>query len=447
MKTINNNKPQYSREGGVMSIKQILLMTLLLLIGSIAFAQENQSTQPADSKASEQKVEKKDDANKEKEKSDSSTATTQPVPTEQESKNQTQPAAAQPVTGKEEPTKKGQTAKETPAEAKQPTSESPTKQETTQPASTQPPTAQPSANEVAQQPAITSEQKPKKEFFTGSTIGFGNSFGINPDNPLSTLSIKLLPKINLPWTDFLYISGRIDISKEVTNSDSTTYQYETQLSDARLELVFPELYKEKFTDISLSGTFRTTFPTSKASQYATLRWGNMIDLGISRGFFGEKGKPETQKVFLGYDFRFYKNWHEYTTSETEESSGGYYKNYPLRVKAADYLNTGSTNLEYQIAHIFTGSVSITERLSFIGYFWVINGWAYELTSGGPRGTRDSIDFNVEVDYKVFDWMVVDFGLDTFQPQLLPNSTYTNNPFWRNTYDNYTTLYFDVSFTL
>lgn len=383
-----------------MSIKQILLMTLLLLIGSIAFAQENQSTQPADSNASEQKVEKKDDANKEKEKSDSSTATTQPVPAEQESKNQTEPAAAQP-----------------------------------------------SANEVAQQPAITSEQKPKKEFFTGSTIGFGNSFGINPDNPLSTLSIKLLPKINLPWTDFLYISGRIDISKEVTNSDSTTYQYETQLSDARLELVFPELYKEKFTDISLSGTFRTTFPTSKASQYATLRWGNMIDLGISRGFFGEKGKPETQKVFLGYDFRFYKNWHEYTTSETEESSGGYYKNYPLRVKAADYLNTGSTNLEYQIAHIFTGSVSITERLSFIGYFWVIDGWAYELTSGGARGTRDSIDFNVEVDYKVFDWMVVDFGLDTFQPQLLPNSTYTNNPFWRNTYDNYTTLYFDVSFTL
>jgi len=400
MKTINNNKPQYSREGGVMSIKQILLMTLLLLIGSIAFAQENQSTQPADSKASEQKVEKKDDANKEKEKSDSSTATTQPVPTEQESKNQTQPAAAQP-----------------------------------------------SANEVAQQPAINSEQKPKKEFFTGSTIGFGNSFGINPDNPLSTLSIKLLPKINLPWTDFLYISGRIDISKEVTNSDSTTYQYETQLSDARLELVFPELYKEKFTDISLSGTFRTTFPTSKASQYSTLRWGNMIDLGISRGFFGEKGKPETQKVFLGYDFRFYKNWHEYTTSETEESSGGYYKNYPLRVKAADYLNTGSTNLEYQIAHIFTGSVNITERLSFIGYFWVIDGWAYELTSGGARGTRDSIDLNVEVDYKVFDWMVVDFGLDTFQPQLLPNSTYTNNPFWRNTYDNYTTLYFDVSFTL
>ena len=430
-----------------MSIKQILLMTLLLLIGSIAFAQENQSTQPADSKASEQKVEKKDDANKEKEKSDSSTATTQPVPAEQESKNQTQPAAAQPVTGKEEPTKKGQTAKETPAEAKQPTSESPTKQETTQPASTQPPTAQPSANEVAQQPAITSEQKPKKEFFTGSTIGFGNSFGINPDNPLSTLSIKLLPKINLPWTDFLYISGRIDISKEVTNSDTTTYQYETQLSDARLELVFPELYKEKFTDISLSGTFRTTFPTSKASQYSTLRWGNMIDLGISRGFFGEKGKPETQKVFLGYDFRFYKNWHKYTTSETEESSGGYYKNYPLRVKAADYLNTGSTNLEYQIAHIFTGSVNITERLSFIGYFWVIDGWAYELTSGGARGTRDSIDFNVEVDYKVFDWMVVDFGLDTFQPQLLPNSTYTNNPFWRNTYDNYTTLYFDVSFTL
>jgi hypothetical protein len=400
MKIIGNNKTQYSREGGIMNIKQILLMTLLLLIGSIAFAQENQITQPADSKAPEQKVEKKDDANKEKEKSDSSTATTQPVPTEQESKNQTQPAAAQP-----------------------------------------------SANEVAQQPAITSEQKPRKEFFTGSTIGFGNSFGINPDNPLSTLSIKLLPKINLPWTDFLYISGRIDISKEVTNSDTTTYQYETQLSDARLELVFPELYKEKFTDISLSGTFRTTFPTSKASQYATLRWGNMIDLGISRGFFGEKGKPETQKVFLGYDFRFYKNWHKYTTSETEESSGGYYKNYPLRVKAADYLNTGSTNLEYQIAHIFTGSVSITERLSFIGYFWVINGWAYELTSGGPRGTRDSIDFNVEVDYKVFDWMVVDFGLDTFQPQLLPNSTYTNNPFWRNTYDNYTTLYFDVSFTL
>ncbi|GEM_PF-6851138 len=293
----------------------------------------------------------------------------------------------------------------------------------------------------------TADSKPKKEFFTGSVVGFGNSFGINPDNPLSTLSLRFLPKLNIPSTEFFYLSGRIDISKEVTNSDSTSYQYETQLSDARLEFVFPELYREKFTDMVLSGTFRTSFPTSKASQFATLRWGNMVDLGISKGFFGEKGKPETQKIFLGYDFRFYKNWHEYTTSQTEESSGGYYNQYPLRVKAADYLNTGSTNLEYQVAHIFSGSIAITEKLTFIGYFWVINGWAYELYGGGERGKRDSIDFNVEFDYQVFKWLMIDFGLDTFQPQLLPNSTYTNNPFWRNTYDNYTTLYFDVSFIL
>ncbi|MCX7959434.1 MAG: hypothetical protein N3B13_10340 [Deltaproteobacteria bacterium] len=312
------------------------------------------------------------------------------------------------------------------------------KEETSAPAAT-------ATQSASSEPSASSENKPKKEFFTGSVVGFGNSFGINPDNPLSTLSMKLLPKLNLPWTDFFVISGRIDISKEVTNSDSTSYQYETQLSDARIEFVFPELYREKFTDIAFSGVFRTSFPTSKASQYATLRWGNMIDLGISRGFFGEKGKPETQKVFLGYDFRFYKNWHKYTTSQVEESSGGYYKQYPLRVKTADYLNTGSTNLEYQVAHIFSGSVSITEKLTFVGYFWVINGWAYELYSGGKRGTRDSIDFNIELDYQVYKWLMVDFGLDTFQPQLLPNSTYTNNPFWRNTYDNYTTLYFDVSF--
>lgn len=293
----------------------------------------------------------------------------------------------------------------------------------------------------------TSEGAQKKEFFTGSAIGFGNSFGINPDNPLSTLSMKLLPKFNLPWTNFFYLSGRIDISKEVTNSDTTSYLYETQLSDARLEFVFPELYREKFTDIGFSGTFRISFPTSKASQYATLRWGNMIDLGISKGFFGEKGKPETQKVFLGYDFRFYKNWHKYTTSEIEESSGGYYKQYPLRVKAPEYLNSGITNLEYQVAHIFSSSISISEKLSFVGYFWVINGWAYELYSGGKRGTRDSIDFNIELDYQLYKWFVVGLGLDTFQPQLLPNSTYTNNPFWRNTYDNYTTLYIDVTFIL
>ncbi len=119
----------------------------------------------------------------------------------------------------------------------------------------------------------------------------------------------------------------------------------------------------------------------------------------------------------------------------------------MRVKTPDYLNTGSTNLEYQVAHIFSTSIQATEKLIFIGYFWVINGWAYEPYSGGKRGTRDSLDFNIEVDYQVFKWLTVDFGLDTFQPQLLPNSTYTNNPFWRNTYDNLTTLYFDISFTL
>lgn len=296
-------------------------------------------------------------------------------------------------------------------------------------------------------PSPQNVQATKKEFFTGSTVSFSNTFGINPDNPLSTLAMKILPKYNPSFTDFFAISGRIDISKEVTNSDSTTYQYETQLSDARLEFVFPELYKEKYTDISLSGFFRTTFPTSKASQYATLRWGNAIDIGISKGFLGEKGMPETQRLQMGYNFRFYKNWHKYTTSEVQESSGGYYKYYPLRVKEPDYLNTGSTNLEYQVAHIFSGSIMVTDKISFIGYFWVINGWAYEPYSGGERGRRDSIDFNIEVDYQVLRWMTVAFGVDTFQPQLLPNSTYTNNPFWRNTYDNYTTLYFDVSFTL
>jgi hypothetical protein len=171
----------------------------------------------------------------------------------------------------------------------------------------------------------------------------------------------------------------------------------------------------------------------------------MADLGIGRTFFGDK-------LSVGYDFRFYKFFHKYTTAEYVESSGGTYtdesgRELNVRVLDDKYLDTGELNPDYQMAHIFAASYAFTEKLTAIVYFWVINARTYEPTGGGPRGHRDSIDFNVEVDYAITKWFMVDVGLDTLQPQLTPDSTYPANPFYRNTASNFTSVYFDIAVSL
>ncbi|MBI5526399.1 MAG: hypothetical protein HY897_08685 [Deltaproteobacteria bacterium] len=283
----------------------------------------------------------------------------------------------------------------------------------------------------------------KKPIYGGSTIAYTNTTGVNPDIPYYAMSVKLLPKLNI--TDEFAISARLDLIKELTNGISTTAKRETQFGDLRLELVHTNLYKEKHSGIQFSGLARVTFPTSKASQFATLRLSSMADLGIGRTFFDDK-------LSVGYDFRFYKYFHEYTTAEYVESSGGTYtdasgRELNVRVLDGKYLDTGEINPDYQMAHIFAASYAFTEKLSAIVYFWVINARTYEPTGGGPRGHRDSIDFNVEIDYAITKWLMVDVGIDTLQPQLTPDSTYPGNPFYRNTASNFTSVYFDIAVSL
>ena len=283
----------------------------------------------------------------------------------------------------------------------------------------------------------------ERTWYSGSTAVYTNTTGINPDQPFYTMSLKLLPKVNI--TDEFVITGRFDLIKEITNGVVNTAKRETQFGDARIEFVHTNLYKEKYSGIQFSGLLRLQLPTSKASQFATLRLGTMADLGVARTFFNDK-------LSIGYDFRFYKFFHKYTTSEFEAGKGGTYTDangqvLDIYVPQGEYLNTGELNLDYQFAHIFAVSYAFTEKLSAIGYFWIINGVTYEPTGGGPRGNRDSLDFNVELDYMITKWFVVDAGFDTSQPQLTPDSTYPSNPVWRNTADNFTTVYFEIGFVL
>lgn len=278
----------------------------------------------------------------------------------------------------------------------------------------------------------------EKSWYAGSSVVYNNTTGINPDLPFYTMGLKLSPKFNV--TNEFFLSGLFSMVKEITNGNANTAKRETQFGDTRLEFIHTNLYKEKYSGIQFSGLFRLQFPTSKASQYATLRLGTMADLGVGRTFFGDK-------LSIGYDFRFYKFFHKYTSPEFAPSAGGTWNGMNVRVLEDEYRNTGDLNADYQFAHVFAASYAFTEKLSAVVYFWVINGKSYEPTGGGPRGNRDSLDFNVELAYLITKWLVVDVGFDTSQPQLQPDSTYPENPFWRNTAANFTTVYFDIGFVL
>ena len=277
-----------------------------------------------------------------------------------------------------------------------------------------------------------------RTWYSGSSVGYNNTTGINPDQPYYTMSLKLSPKVNI--TDEFLITGLFSISKEITNGNTNTAKRETQFGDTRIELVHTNLFKEKYSGIQFSGLLRFQLPTSKASQFATLRLATMADLGVGRSFFGDK-------LSVGYDFRFYKFFHKYTSPEYGPSAGGTWNGLDIRVVDGEYRNSGELNVDYQFAHVFAASYAFTEKLSAIVYFWIINGKTYEPTGGGPRGNRDSLDFNFELDYMVTKWFVVDAGFDTSQPQLMPDSTYPTDPFWRNTASNFTTVYFDLGFIL
>lgn len=146
---------------------------------------------------------------------------------------------------------------------------------------------------------------------SAQTLGIGKSY--QSANPTYETSLSLRPRYYL-WErarEAVYVAGRIDLVRELTDSDVTTRRGETTLTDATLLSV----YERTLRDVSGLATVASvalpvlTFPTSKFS-YSN---GTYLGLGTELRFFQDmllagNRSPAFQRLtlaaFAGYTHTF-----------------------------------------------------------------------------------------------------------------------------------------------
>ncbi|MFH1604820.1 MAG: hypothetical protein ABIH03_13030 [Pseudomonadota bacterium] len=272
----------------------------------------------------------------------------------------------------------------------------------------------------------------------GFSLALTNTFGVNPDNPL--YAIGLAPSVKYTFTSLnLTASADLEISKELTNADYTTLYREIVLSDTRLRLYKPDIYKHKPTGIALSGLLALSLPTSKFSQYETKRLGLTIGAGLMKQLYG---------FVLAYRLRFGKAFHKYTTAEIKpENSVSLAVAEAVRAREADLLNTGLTNIDLAVSNSFSIGYVFFEELVLSTDLAIVNAWAYKIADDIPRGERFAFTFNADLSYQPWDHLGFSVGWVNYTPQLRPDSQSYYNPFWVNHYNNYTTLYLNITGTI
>jgi hypothetical protein len=143
----------------------------------------------------------------------------------------------------------------------------------------------------ADAPAVAApeqETKPKPRPFAGSTLSVYNSMttgtvfrGQTQDyNPTVESALWFLPRYAL--SDAFQLRGRLIVSYEYTNSDSTLYRNEPTLSDLGLQLFYRKL--PKVAGIQPNLALNVTLPTSKVSRARTLVFSPGATLQLSRAF-------------------------------------------------------------------------------------------------------------------------------------------------------------------
>ena len=136
------------------------------------------------------------------------------------------------------------------------------------------PTTAPAADKPAES-APAPEEKPKPRPFAGSALFFQNNMttgtvfrGQTQDyNPTVETSFWFLPRYAI--NDAFQLRGRMIMSYEWTNSDSTTYRNEPTLSDTTLQLFYRKLPKLPLGIIP-GVSLNAGLPTSKLSRARTM---------------------------------------------------------------------------------------------------------------------------------------------------------------------------------
>lgn len=300
------------------------------------------------------------------------------------------------------------------------------------------------ADEPTAGAAATAEATATANPFRGSTITYRNSAsaltfdkaGEPWYNPTWVMSLELAPRFAL--NKIFSVGASIDFSREITEDDSSTLSGETWVGNLSLAFNASKFVTIPGAGIDVSASVQALFPTSLAAQYQTMLFAVAPGLRLSRNFDVLSG------ISLGYGLRVTKNFHEYTTSETEtpqipgcfNGAGG----------CESYLNTGVRNSSWRLSNSFDLSVAFTEWLSLDLSFAILTSYLYDAVEDGdvtltpqePQDIRTALNYEVGVTFTPLSYFSVGLGATTFNPQLKPDST-NYEPF----FNRYTALYLDL----
>jgi hypothetical protein len=286
----------------------------------------------------------------------------------------------------------------------------------------------------------------------GTSVNYSHNLGV------MTLAPAAEPFYNPTWSqrlglfpewhfgDLITLRGRFFLSQEFTESDSTRYRNEVELSDVWLDTVWSG-FTEKNSRIHLGADLRVTLPTSKVSQAQTRILTLGPSLNVSRRFDVLSG------LTLIYTGRFTWRANRFATRQNEgpKSCGD-----TRALECADFiLNSGVRNVQFDLLHGPVVSFAPHPKVDVSASFLMQRGWlpalaaapaelagSTELAAGTGVATRDLMIFSLSVSYQAFKAVGFSLGAWTFSNQLGEDGRYQFPLFNRNT-----TLYLDATFDL
>lgn len=277
------------------------------------------------------------------------------------------------------------------------------------------------------------EESAAKVPYRGTSVSYGHqltAYNPTPETVAWAHRIGLMPEWH--FTDAFFLRSRFFISQEFTDSDSTTFKNEVELSDLWLDAVWGG-WREPTTKIRVGADVRFTFPTSKFSQAVSRLFTIAPGVNVSRGF---------GPLSLAYSGRFTGRINRYLTAQNQ---GGRIINCNVMVDACADGNTGRRNIVFDVIHGPTVGFTPHPRFNVSATFLLQHGYLPELAAApeqfanvpelqvdtSPRW-RNFNAFIFSATWTPHDIVSLSLGTFTFQNQLSSEGTYIFPLFNRNT---------------
>lgn len=296
-------------------------------------------------------------------------------------------------------------------------------------------------------PTEAAESTKNKSPWRGSSIVYRNEAtaisvdkGADPTyNPYYAMTLGISPR----WWfgDHITTFASIDVTRELTHEDGTTYSGEYVWGDLIFGVAGSQLVTIPGAGITITPTLSLTAPTSKYSQARTMYLSVRPELAFGKTFDVLSG------ISIGYGIQGTKFFNEFTTGELENpvipSCTG--------LDCARYMNNGLRNTSWRMVNYAAVSVDFTDWLGISSSVAWIMDWLYKMEEADDSVTfepQDSTDnrymmsYGLELYSKPMKSLGIALGASTTNPQLAPDST-MRTPF----FNRYTTIYFDLKFDL